>query len=121
MPYRVIPGGASSSRVFLVDAGGNGDHKTIQAALNAAHAQSPSASLRWLVLIGPGVYPRITHPLRPCRSFRAGSRAGGHRPGAGWIQRHLHPGDLLAVQPAPLGQLRPDLAGQRGWDRADPG
>ena len=57
MPYRVIPGGASSSRMYLVDAGGNGDHQTIQAAFNAAHAQAPSAAERWLVLVGPGIYP----------------------------------------------------------------
>ncbi len=56
MPYRVLPGGASSSRVYLVDAGGNGDHQTIQAALNAAHAQAPTAEARWLVLVGPGIY-----------------------------------------------------------------
>ncbi len=56
MPYRVLPGGASSSRVYLVDGGGNGDYQSIQAALNAAHAQSPSASNRWLVLVGPGSY-----------------------------------------------------------------
>lgn len=56
MPYRVLPGGASSSRVYLVDGGGNGDHATIQAALNAAYAQSPSADNRWLVLVGPGSY-----------------------------------------------------------------
>ena len=56
MPYRVLPGGASSSRFYLVDGGGNGDHQTIQAALNTAHAQSPTADARWLVLVGPGVY-----------------------------------------------------------------
>lgn len=56
MPYRVLPGGASSSRVYLVDGGGNGDQRTIQAALNAAHAQAPTATMRWLVLVGPGVY-----------------------------------------------------------------
>lgn len=61
MPYRVLPGGASSSRVYLVDAGGNGDHQTIQAALNAAHAQSPSEHQRWLVLAGPGVYTESLH------------------------------------------------------------
>jgi hypothetical protein len=56
MPYRVLPGGASSSRVYLVDGGGNGDFQTIQAALNAAHSQSPAAANRWLVLVGPGSY-----------------------------------------------------------------
>ncbi len=56
MPYRVIPGGASSSRTYLVDGGGNGDYATIQAAINAAHEQEPTAEGRWLVLVGPGVY-----------------------------------------------------------------
>lgn len=56
MPYRVIPGGASSSRCYLVDGGGNGDYQTIQAAINAAHANTPTATNRWLVLVGPGTY-----------------------------------------------------------------
>jgi hypothetical protein len=56
MPYRVLPGGASSSRVYLVDAGGNGDFRSVQAAINAAAAQSPLPDDRWLVLVGPGVY-----------------------------------------------------------------
>jgi hypothetical protein len=56
MPYRVIPGGASSSRVYLVDGGGNGDFQTVQAAINAAHEQEPTSEERWLVLVGPGVY-----------------------------------------------------------------
>jgi hypothetical protein len=56
MPYRVIPGGASSSRVYLVDGGGNGDYQSVQAAINAAHTQAPTAEERWLVLVGPGAY-----------------------------------------------------------------
>jgi len=56
LPYRVIPGGASSSRCYLVDGGGNGDYQTIQAAINAAHTQTPTATNRWLVLVGPGTY-----------------------------------------------------------------
>jgi len=56
LPYRVIPGGASSSRCYLVDGGGNGDYQTIQMAINAAHGQTPTATNRWLVLVGPGTY-----------------------------------------------------------------
>jgi len=39
-----------------VDGGGNGDYQTIQAAINAAHAQVPTSTNRWLVLVGPGSY-----------------------------------------------------------------
>jgi hypothetical protein len=40
----------------MVDGGGNGDYSTIQAAITAAHAEAPTATERWLVLVGPGEY-----------------------------------------------------------------
>ncbi|MCS7248878.1 MAG: hypothetical protein NZ840_11660 [Anaerolineales bacterium] len=47
---------ASPERVIVVDGGGNGDFTSIQMAINAAAARSPSAASPWLVLIAPGSY-----------------------------------------------------------------
>jgi len=47
---------ASPERVIVVDRGGNGDFTSIQMAINAAAARSPSATNPWLVLVAPGVY-----------------------------------------------------------------
>lgn len=47
---------ASPERVIIVDNGGNGDFTSIQMAINAAAARSPSAANPWLVLIAPGSY-----------------------------------------------------------------
>jgi hypothetical protein len=47
---------ASPARVMVVDSGGNGDFTSIQMAINAAAARSPSAANPWLVLVAPGVY-----------------------------------------------------------------
>ncbi len=47
---------ASPDRVLVVDSGGNGDFPSIQMAIAAATARSPSATNPWLVLIAPGVY-----------------------------------------------------------------
>lgn len=47
---------ASPERVIVVDSGGNGDFTSIQMAINAAAARSPSAAMPWLVLIAPGSY-----------------------------------------------------------------
>ena len=44
------------SRALIVDAQGNGDYTTIQAAINAAQAQTPASDSRWLVLVAPGEY-----------------------------------------------------------------
>ena len=44
------------SRALIVDAQGNRDYTTIQAAINAAQAQTPAADSRWLVLVAPGEY-----------------------------------------------------------------
>jgi len=44
------------SRIIIVDAQGNGDHITIQAAIDAAQAQTPATDSRWLVLVAPGEY-----------------------------------------------------------------
>jgi hypothetical protein len=56
MPYRVLPIGGAFGRTLVVDPNGNGDYTTVQAAINAAQAQTPSASARWLVLVAPGTY-----------------------------------------------------------------
>jgi hypothetical protein len=47
---------ASPQRVIVVDSGGNGDFPSIQMAINAAAARSPSAANPWLVWVAPGNY-----------------------------------------------------------------
>ncbi len=54
---RVLQGaGGTPGRVLVVDALGNGDYTTIQAAINAAYGQGPTAVNPWLVLVAPGSY-----------------------------------------------------------------
>jgi hypothetical protein len=56
-PLRVLTGiERYGTRRITVDAQGNGDHTSIQAALTAAHSQFPASDSRWLVLIAPGEY-----------------------------------------------------------------
>ena len=56
-PKRVLTGTERyGSRVIVVDSQGNGDQTSIQAALNAAHSQTPAADSRWLVRVAPGDY-----------------------------------------------------------------
>lgn len=56
-PKRVLPGTDQyGSRRLVVDALGNGDYTTIQAALEAAHSQAPADDSRWLVRVAPGDY-----------------------------------------------------------------
>lgn len=56
-PQRVLTGTEHyGSRAVIVDAQGNGNYTTIQAALNAAHSQSPASDARWLVRVAPGDY-----------------------------------------------------------------
>ena len=43
-------------RIIVVDLLGQGDYQTIQEAIDAAQAESPSNTEQWLVLVGPGVY-----------------------------------------------------------------
>lgn len=49
-------GGSSAARVLVVDKEGNADYTSIQDALDAANAESPSANEQWLVTVAPGVY-----------------------------------------------------------------
>lgn len=57
MADRVLDGTDQyGSRILVVDENGNGDHTTIQAAIDAAYAQTPASDSRWLVLIAPGEY-----------------------------------------------------------------
>jgi pectin methylesterase-like acyl-CoA thioesterase len=56
-PDRVLSGSDSyGSRTMLVDGLGNGDYTTIQAAIDAAYSQTPTATSRWLVRVAPGEY-----------------------------------------------------------------
>lgn len=56
-PKRVLPGTDQyGSRRLVVDALGNGDYTTIQAALEAAYSQTPADDSRWLVQVAPGDY-----------------------------------------------------------------
>ena len=49
-PKRVLNGTEKyGSRALLVDAQGEGQFTTIQAALDAAYSQTPAADARWLV------------------------------------------------------------------------
>ncbi|HDZ37101.1 MAG TPA: hypothetical protein ENH62_02235 [Marinobacter sp.] len=58
MGTRVLSTGTTSpGRMLVVDAQGNGDYATIQAAINAAQAETPSETGQWLVLVAPGAYP----------------------------------------------------------------
>ena len=56
MPRVISGSGVSAGNVLVVDADGNGDYTTIQAAINAAYAQGPTLVDQWLVLVGPGQY-----------------------------------------------------------------
>ncbi|GAB4482723.1 MAG: hypothetical protein Kow0088_25700 [Anaerolineales bacterium] len=47
---------ASAEGVIVVDRGGNGDFTSIQMAIDAASARSPSATNPWLIWIAPGSY-----------------------------------------------------------------
>jgi hypothetical protein len=56
-PERVLTGTEQyGSRSLVVDGLGNGDYTTIQAAIDAANSQSPTANSRWLVRVAPGEY-----------------------------------------------------------------
>lgn len=52
----LVAGGTSPGRVLVVDPLGNGDYTTIQAAINTANGQSPTAAAQWLILVAPGDY-----------------------------------------------------------------
>ncbi|MCZ7568970.1 MAG: hypothetical protein M5U01_10340 [Ardenticatenaceae bacterium] len=52
----LVAGGTSPGRVLVVDPLGNADYTTIQAAINAANGQSPTAAAQWLILVAPGRY-----------------------------------------------------------------
>lgn len=57
LPDRVLTGTESyGSRVMTADGLGNGDYTTIQAAIDAAQAETPAADSRWLVRVAPGEY-----------------------------------------------------------------
>ena len=43
-------------RIIVVDALGQGDYQTIQGAIDAAQAESPSNTEQWLVMVAPGLY-----------------------------------------------------------------
>lgn len=47
---------AGAGRVIVADLMGQGDYQTIQAAIDAAQAESPSNTEQWLVLVAPGLY-----------------------------------------------------------------
>ena len=54
---RVLPPTSDyGSQIFRVDPLGSGDYTTIQDAIDAAQAETPAASSRWLILIAPGEY-----------------------------------------------------------------
>ena len=56
-PKRVLEGSEQyGSRIITVDSQGNGDFTNIQAAIDAANGQSPTADSRWLIRIAPGEY-----------------------------------------------------------------
>jgi len=56
-PKRVLQGPEQyGTRLINVDSQGNGDYTTIQAAIDAAHSQSPGADSRWLIRVAPGEY-----------------------------------------------------------------
>lgn len=62
-PKRVLNGTEKyGSRALLVDAQGEGQFTTIQAALDAAYSQTPAADARWLVLVAPGEYQEALTP-----------------------------------------------------------
>lgn len=57
MGTRVVSGsGQTAGNVLIADQAGNGDYQTIQAAIDAAAAQGPTATNQWLVLVAPGQY-----------------------------------------------------------------
>jgi hypothetical protein len=60
IPDRVLTGTEQyGSRSLVVDGQGNGDYTTIQAAIDAAQGETPSASSRWLVRVAPGEYEEM--------------------------------------------------------------
>lgn len=56
VPFPGPASGVTWRNTYIVDADGGGDYTTIQAAITAAAAESPSATDPWLVLITGGTY-----------------------------------------------------------------
>jgi hypothetical protein len=56
-PLRILTGTEKyGTHALIADAQGNGHYTTIQAAINAAQAQTPTSDSRWLIRVSPGEY-----------------------------------------------------------------